>query len=409
MRDLKRYLVLCFLILAGCSQTAPQWNSEAPYVPDRAPEMGDILHTRTGHYINQLQLYSSLSRYPLVYVGEQHDNPASHRLQLEILKAMEARYPGKVSLGMEMFNSGQQNALNRWVAGDLSEKEFLRESHWFDNWGMDFALYRELLEYCREQQIPVIGLNVTVALGYKVGMTPLDQLDQETQAQLPQMDMDDPYQRVMVENIFGAHKAGANMMQSFARRQTLWDETMAASVADYMQAHPGQHMVVVAGGWHVEYGFGIPRRVHRRLPLPYALVGGYNLEVPEEKRAQYMDVEIPDFPMRPVDYLVYQSYEVFKPAGVRLGVTMLDDAGRPGVKVSGVQPDSVAEKAGIKKDDLILSFDSAEIDNSFDLIYAVKNTQPGDSVSIELKRGDEVLLLEAFFEASSHSSNHAME
>jgi len=344
-----------------------------------------------------------LSHYPLVYVGEQHDNPASHRLQLEILKAMQARHPGKVALGMEMFNSGQQDALNRWVAGELSEKEFLRESRWFENWGMDFALYHDLLEYCRQQQIPVVGLNVPGALGRMVSMTPLDQLDQETKVQLPEMDMNDPYQGAMVENVFGAHQAGAAMMESFARRQTLWDEAMAASVANYMQVHPGQYMVVVAGGWHVQYGFGIPRRVHRRLPLPYTLVGGYNLEVPEEKRAQYMDIELPGFPMRPVDYLVYQAYEVFQPAGVRLGVVMNDGEVQSGVKVSGIQSDSVAEKIGIIKGDRILRFDGAEIENSFDLIYAVRNTRPGDSVSIELEREDETLLLEVHFE---HSSNN---
>ena len=263
-----------FIILGGCSRTSLQWDSEAPYPPPIAPEIGDILHTATGHYINQQQMFSSLTRYPLVYVGETHDNPASHRLQLEILKAMQARHPGQVALGMEMFNNEQQGALNRWVAGELSEKEFLRESRWFENWGSDFELYRELLEFSRQQQTPVIGLNVPRALGRKVSMTPLDQLDRETRERLPEMDMSDPYQRVMIENVFGAHGAGAPMVESFFRRQTLWDEAMAATVADYMQEHPGYHMVIIAGGWHVEYGFGIPRRVHRRLPLPYALVGG---------------------------------------------------------------------------------------------------------------------------------------
>jgi membrane-associated protease RseP (regulator of RpoE activity) len=199
------------------------------------------------------------------------------------------------------------------------------------------------------------------------------------------------------------------MMESFARRQTLWDEPMAASVANYMQVHPGQYMVVVAGGWHIEYGFGIPRRVHRRLPLPYVLVGGYNLEVPEAKRAQYMDIEMPGFPMRPVDYRVYQAYEVLEPAGVRLGVIMDDDEIQVGVKVIGVQADSVAEKIGIQADDRMLRFDNAEIENSFDLIYAVRNTRPGDSVSIELERDDETLQFKAYFEFPGNASSKALK
>jgi len=401
MRRLTRNLFFSFfLILGGCGFSSPQWDSEAPYPPSRAPEIGDILHTATGHYIDQQQLFSSLTRYPLVYVGELHDNPASHRLQLEILKAMQARHPGQVALGMEMFNNEQQVALDQWVAGELSEKEFLRESRWFENWGSDFELYRELLEFSREQQIPVIGLNVPKALGRKVSMTPLDQLDSETREQLPEMDMSDPYQRMMIEEIFGAHGAGAPMVESFFRRQTLWDEAMAATVADYMREHPGRHMVIIAGGWHVEYGFGIPRRVHRRLPLPYVLVGGYNLVIPDEKRDQLMDVQMPDFPMRAVDYLVYQEYEVFRPSGVRLGV-MLDDSGdQAGVLVTERVPGSAAAEAGINKGDRLLRFDGLLLEDNFDLIYAVKAKRLGDSARIELKRGDETLVVEVYFSGS---------
>ena len=387
------------IILGGCSFTFSQSRSEAPYPPSRAPELGDILHTATGHYINRQQFYSSLTRYPLVYIGELHDNPASHRLQLDILKAMLSKHPGQVVLGMEMFNNEQQNALDQWVAGEFSEKEFLRESHWFENWGMDFGLYSELLEFSREQQIPVIGLNVPKALGRKVSMTPLDQLDREIRDQLPEMDMSDPYQRLMIEKIFGAHGAGAAMLESFLRRQTLWDEAMAATVADYMQDHPDKHMVIIAGGWHVRYGFGIPRRVHRRLPIPHVLVGEHNLVVADEKREQLMDVQMPDFPMRAVDYLVFQAYEVFKTNGVKLGVMMDDSDDQAGVLVTGLVADSVAAVAGINKGDRLLSMDEVTIEDSFDLIYAIKAKRPGDSATIELKRGDETLLVKAYFRA----------
>ena len=394
-----RYLVFCFIVtLGGCSQLSPQWDSEAPYSPSRAPEIGDILHSRTGHYINQQQLFSDLTRYPLVYVGELHDNPASHRLQVEILKAMQASHPGKVALGMEMFNSEQQEVLNQWVAGELSEKEFLRESRWFDNWRTDFELYRELLEYSRDQGIPVIALNVPKALGRKVSMTPLDQLDEETREQLPEMDMSDIYQRTMVEKIFAAHGAGGSMVESFLRRQTLWDEAMASAVATYMQENPDEHMVVAAGGWHVNYGFGIPRRVHRRLPIPYALVGGQNLVIPDEKRDQMMNVKLPEFPMQAVDYLVYQEYEVFRPSGVKLGVMLDDSDDQPGILVIDRVSDSAAEKAGIEKEDRLLSFDGEPLIDNFDLIYAVKGKRPGDSATIELMRGDETLVVEAYFE-----------
>ena len=398
MNHTLRYLVACLIcILQACSQSAQQWRSETPYEPAKKPQIGEILHTASGHFISQKQLFASLNHYPLVYVGEVHDNPASHRLELEILRAMQKRHPGQLSLGMEMFNSDQQAAIDRWVAGELSEKAFLRESHWFENWGGDFELYRELLEYCRDQGIPVIGLNANKSLGRKVSMTPLDQLDEATRAQLPEMDMNDPYQQLMVEKIFGAHGAGATMLASFSRRQTLWDETMAATVVETMREREGHHMLVVAGGWHVNYGFGIPRRVHRRLPLPYVLVGGHNLEIPEEKRSQIMDVQLPEFPMPVVDYLVYQNYEVFKPRGVRLGIELDDSDDQAGLLVVKAESDSDADIAGVRKGDRLLKMDEESLIENFDLIYLVNTRRPGDRASIELKRGDEVMSLEVIF------------
>ena len=52
----------------------------------------------------------------IIYVGETHDNPASHRQELQVLKAVAERYPGQVSLGMEMFNAGHQD-VSRQVGG----------------------------------------------------------------------------------------------------------------------------------------------------------------------------------------------------------------------------------------------------------------------------------------------------
>ena len=157
------------LLISACNTTqTADWDSEEPYTPESTPKVGDIIHTATGHRLTQGELFDSLKRYPLVYVGEVHDNPASHRLQLQVLKALHANNPGKLALGMEMFTSDQQPSLDKWVQGELSEKAFLRQSKWFDNWRTDFELYRDLLIFCRDNNIAVVGLNAPKPLGRKV-------------------------------------------------------------------------------------------------------------------------------------------------------------------------------------------------------------------------------------------------
>lgn len=392
-------LFLLALLLGGCAGT-PKWNSEMPYPPAMEPQVGDILHVDTGHYVSEAQMLENATLHPLVYVGELHDNPASHRLQLAVLEAMTKRYPGKMALGMEMFTTKQQEALDSWVAGELTEKEFLRESHWFsEGWGSDFAYYRDLLVFCRDNGIPVIGLNVDKELGSQVSMMPLADLEPEVRAQLPEMDLADPYQRAMVEAMIKDHAAGGKMVESFHRRQTLWDETMAQSVADYLHGNPGMHMVVIAGGWHVEHGFGIPRRVFRRLPLAYTIIGSKTLKVPEEKLHQLMNVRMPQFPMPEADYLVYQEYEILPKKGVRLGVMLDDKDEEAGVRVAGVMPGSVAALAGIAKNERIISFDNVVVQDNFDVIYAVKNKSPGDTGQLVISGDNGERVVEVTFVA----------
>ncbi len=377
--------VLLALLLSGCAGT-PQWNSEMPYPPDQEPQVGDILHVATGLYVSETQMLENAGLNPLVYVGEIHDNPASHRLQLAVLQTMATRYPGQVVMGMEMFTVNQQDVLDRWLTGSLTEKEFLRESRWFsEGWGSDFAYYRDLLVFCRDHNIAIIGLNIDKEMGSQVSMAPLAELKPELRNQLPEMDLTDPYQRAMVEAMIKDHAAGTTMVDRFQRRQTIWDETMAQSVADYMHRHHGMHMLVVAGGWHVDYGFGIPRRVFRRLPLAYTIIGSRTLKVPEEKLQQLMHVTMPKFPMVQADYLVYQEYELLKKKGVRLGVLLDDQDEEDGVRVMEVMPGSAAELAGITTEERIIIFDGVTMADNLDVIYAVKSKSPGDTGQLVIR------------------------
>ena len=93
--------------------------------------------------------------------------------------------------------------------------------------------------------------------------------------------------------------------------QTLWDEVMAETTANHLLTclDGSQRMVVVAGGNHIRHGMGIPRRVFRRLPTSYLLVGTDEINIPADKQDRLMDVETPLFPMPPYDYVAYVAYE----------------------------------------------------------------------------------------------------
>ncbi|GFO65601.1 ChaN family lipoprotein [Geomonas paludis] len=410
---LARYAaVLSLLTMTACSThragRAVLGNPETPYPQQKAPEIGEILHLPTGTLVTPQQMFDVVTDARVVYVGETHDNPAAHRLELDTLKALEQRYPGKVALGMEMFVRSQQPVLDRWVAGELDEKAFLKAARWYDNWKMDFAYYRDLLLYAKEKRIPVVALNAEKELVQAVRSKPLEELTPEQKAQLPQMDLSDPYQRAQTESIFSGHNSHGKMaIDGFIRAQTLWDETMAESAVRYLTTPEGKErrLLVVAGGNHIGYGFGIPRRVFRRLPTSYATIGGRELAVQRAEKPVTMDVTLPDFPMVPFDFLVSYAYEGLPKPGVLLGVMFEPDPKGRGLVVNTVVPDSNAARAGVQKGDLLLALDNEPLKDSLDLIYGVKQKHVGDKSTLKLERKGEVIDLEVIFkigEAPKH-------
>lgn len=395
-------ITLLTLLCNGCSST-PQLigNPEAPYPPPRPPVVGDILHVPSGTYIEHEQMLDAATDARLVYVGETHDNPASHRLQLDLLRRMCERYPDQVTIAMEMFTPAQQSVLDQWRAGELSEKEFLRQSNWNQVWRMDFAYYRELLQFARERRVPILGINADKKLVTQVGRQEFEQLPPEARATLPTLDRDDPYHQALVEAIFGDHDKGKSRLGGFQRVQLLWDETMAENIARYLTTPAGEkrRLLIIAGGNHIRNGFGIPRRVFRRVPTSYIMVATREIEIGADKQDRMMDVTFPVFPMPAFDYLAFSKYESIEKNEVKLGVLLDDSNGQ--VRVKGVQPGSNAERAGLKEGDRLLRFAGITLNDSFDLVYEIQQRKPGDRASMEIEREGTISTITLEFRAEN--------
>ncbi|PLX96324.1 MAG: hypothetical protein C0621_01980, partial [Desulfuromonas sp.] len=82
-------LIFSLLLLLSLTACAPKGglfgNPEFPYAPPQPPQVGDLLHLATGLYVTPAEMLAAIAETRLIYIGETHDNPASHRFQLEVL------------------------------------------------------------------------------------------------------------------------------------------------------------------------------------------------------------------------------------------------------------------------------------------------------------------------------------
>jgi membrane-associated protease RseP (regulator of RpoE activity) len=143
-------------------------------------------------------------------------------------------------------------------------------------------------------------------------------------------------------------------------------------------------MVTVTGGWHVRYGFGVPKKTIRRMPMPYVIVLPEEVEIPEEKADQQMDVDLPEIPLLPGDFAWMVPYEDLEKDKVRMGVRIAAEEGK--VTVEGVEDGSPAEKAGIQAGSVIVSFDGRPVADMTDVFYLVGAKRAGDRAVVVVRR-----------------------
>jgi hypothetical protein len=71
--------------------------------------------------------------------------------------------------------------------------------------------------------------------------------------------------------------------------------------------------------------------------------------------------------------------------------------GRTGVLLSGVRPDSPAEKAGLRRGDVLVELDGREIRDVNDFVFVLRRARPGERATAVVLRGGERVAVEVVF------------
>jgi aminopeptidase N len=316
----------------------------------------------------------------IVYVGEYHDRFSHHSVELDIIKGLYMK-DQKLAVGMEMFQRPFQKTLDEYIKGAIDEREFLKNTEYFKRWGFDYNLYKPILDFVRAKKIPLVALNLRREITEKVSKGGIDSLSEEEKKEIPQqLDFSDSDYRDELKEVFEQHKSsGERDFDFFYESQVLWDETMAMSIDEYLRKNPDQRMIVIAGGGHVSYGSGIPKRAFRRNGFAYTIILNDGELVKDI--AHYLV-----FP-QPLDGVTAPKIMAF----------LSEKDGK--ISIAGFPKDSVSEKAGIKIGDTIVSLDGIHISSIEDIklfLFYKKKEEPL-KVKVQRKRflfGDKELELE---------------
>ena len=386
-------LFLCWLVLFTANGHTEEFavpNSGSPYQDLGDLQTGEILHLPTGLTVNFDQMMDSIATSRVIYIGETHDNIEAHKVQLQIIKKLTEQFP--VAIGMEMFRRSAQEKLDKWSIGELSVKEFKNLFH--TNWGAGYQLYQPIFDFARTNQLRLIGLKSTrkVENSFRSGDPAPDNTF------YPELDDKDPYHRAYCMAAFGGHRGTEKALEKPYRMLLLWEETMAQTVSRFLinPKYKDTKLVVLSGGFHIQYGFGIPKRAYRRVPHPYSTIQPTITHIPEELKDREMVVEKVSIPLYAADYAWKVDYKVHD--NVRLGVRL--EQKKEGVSIMTVTPNSNAETTGMVKGDLLLSMDGKKLTNTEEVLEQLQNKKFNDHSTFHLRRDGKELNVEVVFKKS---------
>ena len=162
--------------------------------PQKTIKLDDIIH--------------NISNKTIIYVAETHTNYEEHKVQLAVIMNLSEK-GSKFAIGMEMFQKPFQKAIDDYIAGNITEKEFLKKTEYFKRWGYDYNLYREIIEFAKAKKIPVVALNQRSEIIDNVSKGGLDILTDEEKKEIPKdMDMSDEIYKNQLKEIFRPAWAG---------------------------------------------------------------------------------------------------------------------------------------------------------------------------------------------------------
>jgi uncharacterized iron-regulated protein len=346
------------------------------------------------------ELFTALARRRVVLLGETHDDAEHHRWQLQTIAALHALRPDMV-LGFEMFPRRVQPVLDRWVAGELGEAEFLRDSDWRQVWSVDPRLYMPIFHFARMNRVPMVALNISQDLTRAVREQGFDALPVNRREGVTRPRAASAGYIDFLFDAYVAHersdeaaaKGGKKpptredaAFKRFVESQLVWDRAMAEALAAALKRPPAPLVVGVLGSGHVLQGYGVPHQLKDLGVADAAVLLPWGPDAECSKLVAGIADAV--FGVAAPDKLAQRPRQ-------RLGVWL--EPGEGGVRIREVEKGSVAESAGVRAGDVVTEVAGLPAHQPADLAEAVQRHAPGTWLPLRVRRGAESFELVAKF------------
>jgi len=209
-------------------------------------------------------IVTDMTTADVLFFGEEHNDSIGHYLEINLFKKLATAYGNKVGLTLEMFHTDVQPIINEYLAGIITEKNFIKEARAWNN----YKDYKPMIEFAKREGIVVIGGNAAARYSNSVtknGLEILAKLPASSKQFLPPNAIDTLTGRYYEKFIalLGGHSMGAMKVY---QTQNFWDATMAWSIAKFTKENKGKKVFQVNGRFHSDEKLGTYAQLKKYAP-----------------------------------------------------------------------------------------------------------------------------------------------
>jgi uncharacterized iron-regulated protein len=242
---------LALLLLAGCAAVPPGTLRDTGH-----PLAGRLWDAGTQSFIDEAELMRRAASAEILLLGETHDNPEHHRLQLKVLQTRLAT-GARPALLMEQFDTDQQAALDEAGSAGRDLAPLMR--------GWDWPQYQPLVALAGTAGLALVAANLPRAATRPVVRDGYSTLPAgEVQRLALEQVWDEARQKYMAGLIEASHcgMVTPTLRDGLVRAQRLRDATLA----DVALGRLDQGAVFILGRGHARHDVGVPLYLAARRP-----------------------------------------------------------------------------------------------------------------------------------------------
>src|SRR5690554_3075982 len=227
------------------------------------------------------EMLMDLMEKDIVFFGEFHNNATIHQLQLQVYKNIQGLK--NWAIGMEMLERDQNRMLQEFMQYSMSWETWKAHEKLWSNFESD---YLPILLFAKEHRLPAVATNIPRYLASTVARNGWDSLDNYLKVHPEKKDWIVPLPMTIDYNapgynefptMFGEQGSHGMDIRLLTDAQAIKDATMAHSILQFLNTHPGKGMFHIQGNFHNKDRSGIIWYLnHYKSPYQYSSIEVYH-------------------------------------------------------------------------------------------------------------------------------------